>query len=136
MARIIKKTSPTPSSSVSGLIERIRNKHSLDTYGMEGIRDGEDTNNAIRPLLQEHAERCYKTWKDFDDGKLPDELKSFDDWKKFFFDFHICRKLSSSENIPKSGIPYSCICNEWRGKSKQLIGYQQTCKCKHVYTAA
>ena len=68
--------------------------------------------------------------------KLPDELKSFDDWKKFSFDFHICRKLSSSENIPKSGIPYSCLCNEWRGASKQLIGYQQTCKCKHVHIAA
>ena len=49
-------------------------------------------------------------------------------------DFHICRKLST-ENIPNSGIPYSCICTDW-GKSKELTGYQQTCKCKHVYTAA
>jgi len=46
----------------SGLIKRITKKYSLDTYGMEGIRDGKDTNNAIRPLLQEHAKRCYSTW--------------------------------------------------------------------------
>ena len=119
----------------SGLIERITKKYELDTYGMEGIRDGEDTNNAIRPLLQEHAKRCYLTWLyiDNNDGKLPDDFQSFDDWKQFTADFYICRKLSK-ENISKSGIPYSCICTEWRGR--EPIGYQQTCKCKHVYTAA
>ena len=119
----------------SGLIKRITNKYSLDTYEMEGIRDGEDTNNAIRPLLQEQAKRCYLTWLyiDNNDGKLPDDFQSFDDWKQFISDFYICRKLSK-ENIPKSGIPYSCMCTEWR--RGEPIGYQQTCKCKHVYTAA
>ena len=61
------------------------------------------------------------------------DFQSFDEWKQFTAGFYICRKLSK-ENMPKSGIPYSCICTEWRGKDP--IGYQQTCKCKHVYTAA
>ena len=43
-----------------------------------------------------------------------------------------CRKLPK-DDIPKSGIPYDCICSEWR--SKVLSGYQQTCKCKHAYIA-
>ena len=64
----------------SGLIKRITKKYSLDTYGMEGIRDGEDTNNAIRPLLQEYAKRCHLTWLYIDNnhGELPDEFQSFD----------------------------------------------------------
>ncbi|CAL6331975.1 unnamed protein product [Bathycoccus prasinos] len=91
----------------------------LNIYGMEGIRDGEDINNAVRPLLQEYAKQCYLAWLyiDNNDGELPDDLKSFDNLKKFTHDFHICRKLSS-EDMPKSGIPYSCICTEWRGHQK------------------
>ena len=41
--------------------------------------------NAIRPLLEEHAKKCYLTWQyiDMNDGKLPqDDLKTFDDWKQ------------------------------------------------------
>ena len=80
----------------SGLIKKISKKYELDTYGMEGISDGEDTNNAIRPLLQEQAKRCYLTWLyiDNNDGKLPDDFQSFDDWKQFISDFYICTKLS------------------------------------------
>ena len=67
------------------------------------------------------------------DGKLPDDFKTFDDWKKFRLHFNICRKLPK-DDIPKSGIPYDCICTEWR--SKVPSGYQQTCKCKHAYISA
>ena len=54
-------------------------------YGTEAVRNGQDTNNAIRPLLEEHAKKCYLTWQyiDMNDGKLPqDDLKTFDDWKQ------------------------------------------------------
>jgi hypothetical protein len=119
----------------SGLIGRITDQFCRDTYGTEGIRDEEHINNAIRPLLEASAKNCYLTWLyiDNNDGKLPDYITTFDNWKQFAKDFHICRKLST-ENIPKSGIPYSCACTEWRGDKP--FGYQQTCKCKHVYTAA
>ena len=49
------------------------------------VRNGQDTNNAIRPLLEEHAKTCYLTWQyiDMNDGKLlQDDLKTFDDWKQ------------------------------------------------------
>ena len=49
--------------------------------------------------------------------------------------FNICRKLPK-DDIPKSGIPYDCICTEWRGNLKAPGGYQQRCKCKHAYIAA
>ena len=52
---------------------------------------------------------------------------------KFRLHFNICRKLPK-DDIPKSDIPYDCICSEWR--SKVPSGYQQTCKCKHAYIAA
>ena len=54
-------------------------------YGTEAVRNGQDTNNAIRPLLEEHAKKCYLTWQyiDMNDGKLlQDDLKTFDDWKQ------------------------------------------------------
>ena len=54
-------------------------------YGKEAVRNGQDTNNAIKPLLEEHAKKCYLTWQyiDMNDGKLPqDDLKTFDDWKQ------------------------------------------------------
>ena len=53
----------------------------VKTY--KGRVETEDINNAIRPLLQEHAKRCYLTWLyiDNNDGKLPDDdFQSFDDW--------------------------------------------------------
>lgn len=80
---------------------------------MEGIRDEKHINNAIRPLLEDYAKNCYLTWLyiDINDGKLPDYITTFDNWKLFAKDFHICRKLST-ENIPKSGIPYSCACTD------------------------
>ena len=54
-------------------------------YGTEAVRNGQDTNNAIKPLVEEHAKKCYSTWQyiDINDGKLPqDDLKTFDDWKQ------------------------------------------------------
>ena len=120
----------------SGLIERITDQFCRDKFKVyiEGVRD-DYIINAIRPVLEESAKNCYLTWLyiDKNDGKLPDYITTFDNWKQFAKDFHICRKLST-ENIPKSGIPYSCACTEWRGDKP--FGYQQTCKCKHVYTAA
>ena len=120
----------------SGMIGRITDQYCHDTYeGMEGVRDEKHINNAIRPLLEENAKNCYLTWLyiDNNDGKLPDYITTFDNWKEFVKEFYICRKLST-ENIPKSRIPYSCACTEWRDSIP--CGYQQTCKCKHVYTAA
>ena len=49
--------------------------------------------------------------------------------------FTICRKLPK-DDIPKSDIPYDCICTEWRGNLKVPSGYQQKCKYKHAYIAA
>ena len=103
-------------------------------YGTEAVRNGQDTNNAIRPLLEEHAKKCYLTWQyiDMNDCKLPqDDLKTFDNWKQFRLHFTICRR-----KLPKSNIPYDCICTEWRGNLKVPSGYQQMCKCKHAYIAA
>ena len=107
------------------IVDEYNDKH----YG-HGVRNGQDTNNAIRSKLEEHAKKCYETWKhiDMNDGKLPDDFKTFDDWKKFRLHFNICRKLPK-DDIPKFGIPYNCICSEWRGNLKALSGYQQTCKC-------
>ena len=90
----------------SGLIGRITDQYCHDTYeGMEGVRDEKHINNAIRPLLEENAKNCYLTWLyiDNNDGKLPDYITTFDNWKEFVKEFYICRKLST-ENIPKSGI--------------------------------
>ena len=86
---------------------------SLKHYGMKAVRNGQETNNAIRPELEKHAKKCYETWKhiDMNDGKLPDDFKTFDDWKKFRLHFNICRKLPK-DDIPKSDIPYDCICTE------------------------
>ena len=49
-----------------------------------GVHNGQDTNRAIRSKLEEHAKKCYETWKhiDMNDGKLPDDFKTFDDWKQ------------------------------------------------------
>jgi hypothetical protein len=120
----------------SGLIERITDQFCRDKFKVyiEGVRD-DYIINAIRPVLEESAKNCYLTWLyiDKNDGKLPDYITTFDNWKEFVKEFYICRKLST-ENIPKSGIPYSCACTEWR--DRKVCGYQQTCKCKHVYTAA
>ena len=82
------------------------------------------------------SEWVNSSWQyiDMNDGKLPeDDLKTFDVWKQFRLHFTICRKLPK-DDIPKSGIPYDCICTEWR--SKVASGYQQTCKCKHACIAA
>ena len=57
----------------------------LFTVWHGSVRNGQDTNNAIKPLLEEHAKKCYLTWQyiDMNDGKLPqDDLKTFDDWKQ------------------------------------------------------
>ena len=42
-------------------------------YGTEAVRNGQDTNNAIRPLLEEHAKTCYLTWQ-YIDMKSADEM--------------------------------------------------------------
>ena len=62
------------------LVDEYNDKH----YG-NAVRNGQDTNNAIKPLLEELAKKCYLTWQyiDMNDGKLPqDDLKTFDDWKQ------------------------------------------------------
>ena len=86
------KNSVTPicnSSPQVGVRPKYRKKSSFLViylhYGTEAVRNGQDTNNAIRPLLEEHAKKCYLTWQyiDMNDGKLPqDDLKTFDDWKQ------------------------------------------------------
>jgi len=115
-----------------------RNALCSPIYNQHYPAHGEDTNKAIRPELEKHAKKCYETWKhiDMNDGKLPeDDFKTFDDWKQFRLNFTICRKLPK-DDIPKSGIPYDCICTEWRGTLKAPSGYQQRCKCKHAYISA
>ena len=67
------------------LYDPIIDEYNEKTYGVRGVRNGQDTNNAIRPLLEEHAKKCYLTWQyiDMNDGKLlQDDLKTFDDWKQ------------------------------------------------------
>ena len=59
-------------------------EYNLKHYG-HAVRNGQKTNNAIRPELEKHAKKCYETWKhiDLNDGKLPkDDLKTFDDWEQ------------------------------------------------------
>ncbi len=62
-----------------------RNALCSPIYNQHYPAHGEDTNNAIRPLLEEHAKKYYLTWQyiDMNDGKLPkDDLKTFDDWEQ------------------------------------------------------
>lgn len=73
-------------------------RYNLEHYGAEAVRNGQKTNNAIKPELEKEAKKCYWTWKYIDmnmnDGKLPqDDFKTFDDWKQFRLHFTIFRKL-------------------------------------------
>ena len=80
-----KKTLLSPSRGSPKISKKELFSRHLFTVWHGSVRNGQDTNNAIKPLLEKHAKKCYLTWQyiDMNDGKLPqDDLKTFDDWKQ------------------------------------------------------